>query len=381
MTEQASGDLKLTGVTKSYDSFTAVDQLDLVIPRGSFFALLGPSGCGKTTTLRMVAGLDQPTIGQIWIGDRDITNIKAYQRNVNTVFQSYALFPHLSVLDNVAFGLRRRKVSDHKAKAMEALELVQLAHIAKKKPGQLSGGMQQRVALARAVVNRPDVLLLDEPLGALDLKLRRQMQIELKRIQSEVGLTFVHVTHDQEEAMTMADTIAVMNSGRLEQVGDPATLYEHPKSTFVANFLGQSNLLKATVTSRAGMTAELDVHGVRMRLPADRLANGASAVWLGVRPEKLRLVEPTSTETGSGVGNRLSGTVTDASFTGLATNYLVRLPWGQELMVVQQNDGMPRAESGEQVTLAWAPEHGFALDADQDAHAGAQDQADDSGAA
>jgi spermidine/putrescine transport system ATP-binding protein len=387
VTEQTSGDLRLTGVTKSYDSFTAVDQLDLVIPRGSFFALLGPSGCGKTTTLRMVAGLDQPTIGQIWIGDRDITNTKAYERNVNTVFQSYALFPHLSVLDNVAFGLRRRKISDHKAKAMEALELVQLAHIAKKKPGQLSGGMQQRVALARAIVNRPDVLLLDEPLGALDLKLRRQMQIELKRIQSEVGLTFVHVTHDQEEAMTMADTIAVMNAGRLEQVGDPATLYEHPKSTFVANFLGQSNLLKATVSSRLGMVADLDVHGVNLRLPVQSLVNGASAVWLGVRPEKLRLVEPESKDPGGAVSvtsdtsdtdNRLTGVVTDASFTGLATNYLVRLPWGQELMVVQQNDGMPRAASGAQVTLAWAPEHGFALDADQDAHAGAQDQADDS---
>jgi spermidine/putrescine transport system ATP-binding protein len=381
VTEQTSGDLRLTGVTKTYDGFTAVDQLDLVIPRGSFFALLGPSGCGKTTTLRMVAGLDQPTIGQIWIGDRDITDTKAYQRNVNTVFQNYALFPHLSIIDNVAFGLRRRKVSDHNAKAMEALELVQLAHIAKKKPGQLSGGMQQRVALARAIVNRPDVLLLDEPLGALDLKLRRQMQIELKIIQSEVGLTFVHVTHDQEEAMTMADTIAVMNGGRLEQVGDPATLYEHPKSTFVANFLGQSNLLEASVTSRAGTFAELDVHGVNLRLPVDRLVNGASAVWLGVRPEKLRLVAAGSTADGTGDSNRLTGVVTDASFTGLATNYLVRLPWGQELMVVQQNDGTPRVIAGAQVTLGWAPEHGFALDANQDAHAGAQDQADDSGAA
>jgi spermidine/putrescine transport system ATP-binding protein len=376
VTYQTSGDLRLTGVTKTYDTFTAVDQLDLVIPRGSFFALLGPSGCGKTTTLRMVAGLDQPTIGQIWIGDRDITDTKAYQRNVNTVFQSYALFPHLSIIDNVAFGLRRRRVSDHKAKAMEALELVQLAHIAKKKPGQLSGGMQQRVALARAIVNRPDVLLLDEPLGALDLKLRRQMQIELKQIQSEVGLTFVHVTHDQEEAMTMADTIGVMNSGRLEQVGDPATLYAHPKSTFVANFLGQSNLLEATVKSRAGTTAELDVHGVNLRLPVDRLADGTSALWLGVRPEKLRLVGPTDVGRGD---NRLTGVVMDASFTGLATNYLVRLPWGQELMVVQQNDGARPAATGAQITLGWAPEHGFALDADQDAHAGAQDQADDIG--
>jgi spermidine/putrescine transport system ATP-binding protein len=376
--EKTSGDLKLTGVTKTYDTFTAVDNIDLVIPRGSFFALLGPSGCGKTTTLRMVAGLDQPTIGQIWIGDQDITDTKAYQRNVNTVFQSYALFPHLSVLDNVAFGLRRRRISDYKAKAMEALELVQLAHIAKKKPGQLSGGMAQRVALARAIVNRPDVLLLDEPLGALDLKLRRQMQIELKQIQSEVGLTFVHVTHDQEEAMTMADTIAVMNSGRLEQVADPATLYEHPTSTFVANFLGQSNLLKATVKSRTGTTAELDVHGVKLRLPVDRLKEHTRELWLGVRPEKLRLVGPTDLD--GAAQNRLTGVVVDASFTGLATNYLVQLPWGQELMVVQQNDGTASAARGSQVTLGWAPEHGFALNADQDAHAGAQDQADDSGA-
>jgi len=384
VTDKTSGDLKLSGITKKFETFTAVDQLDLVIPRGSFFALLGPSGCGKTTTLRMVAGLEQPTIGQIWIGKQDITDTRAYQRNVNTVFQSYALFPHLSIVDNVAFGLRRRKVSDHKAKAMEALELVQLAHIAKKKPGQLSGGMQQRVALARAIVNRPDVLLLDEPLGALDLKLRRQMQIELKQIQSEVGLTFVHVTHDQEEAMTMADTIAVMNGGRLEQVADPATLYERPASTFVANFLGQSNLLKATVKSRTSTTAELDVHGVSLRLPVDRLKAETTELWLGVRPEKLRLVgasEGAVADAGQQLEhNRLTGVVTDASFTGLATNYLVHMPWGQELMVVQQNDGTRSAARGDQVTLGWAPEHGFALNAKQDAHAGSQDQADDSGA-
>jgi spermidine/putrescine transport system ATP-binding protein len=383
VTEKTSGDLKLTGVTKRYDTFTAVDDIDLVIPRGSFFALLGPSGCGKTTTLRMVAGLDQPTIGQIWIGDQDITDTRAYQRNVNTVFQSYALFPHLSILDNVTFGLRRRKVPDYKTRAMEALELVQLAHIAKKKPRQLSGGMQQRVALARAIVNRPDVLLLDEPLGALDLKLRRQMQIELKQIQSEVGLTFVHVTHDQEEAMTMADTIAVMNSGRLEQVADPATLYERPTSTFVANFLGQSNLLKATVKRRTETTAELDVHGTDLRIPVDRLKATTRDLWLGVRPEKLRLVGPSdsgSVDHADHTDNRLTGVVVDASFTGLATNYLVKLPWGQELMVVQQNDGARSAARGAQVTLGWAPEHGFALNASQDAHAGAQDQADDSGA-
>src|SRR6476469_4312653 len=264
MATESAGDLRLIDISKRYETFTAVDNPSMVIPQGSFFALLGPSGCGKTTTLRMVAGLEQPTVGRILIGERDITDTKAYQRNVNTVFQSYALFPHLSILDNVTFGLRRRAVKDYKAKAMEALELVQLAHIAKKKPAQLSGGMQQRVALARAIVNRPDVLLLDEPLGALDLKLRRQMQIELKRIQSEVGLTFVHVTHDKEEAMTMADTIAVMNAGRLQQVGDPGTLYEKPQSTFAANFLGQSNLLRASVTGVSGEVASLDVHGIPM---------------------------------------------------------------------------------------------------------------------
>ncbi len=374
MATDGAGDLRLEGVSKTYDAFTAVRHLDLVIPQGSFFALLGPSGCGKTTTLRMVAGLEQPTAGSIHIGDRDITTTKAYQRNVNTVFQNYALFPHLNVLDNVAFGLRRRGVKGYQSAAMEALELVQLAHTARKKPAELSGGMQQRVALARAVVNRPDVLLLDEPLGALDLKLRRQMQIELKRIQSEVGLTFVHVTHDQEEAMTMADTIAVMNAGRLEQVGDPATLYELPRSTFAANFLGQSNLLAARVVRVEGADAILEVHGRTLALPAARLPQGATRLWLGVRPEKLRLVSGLDLPAGS---NQLSGLVTDASFSGLATSYLVRMPWSQELTVVQQNDGMPRAAVGTQVTLAWAPQHGFALDAGQDAHAGAAEQEQD----
>src|SRR6476660_6412042 len=290
MALQTSGDLTLVGVSKEFETFTAVHPLDLTVPAGSFFALLGPSGCGKTTTLRMVAGLEDPTTGKILIGDRDITDLKAYKRSVNTVFQSYALFPHMTVADNVAFGLKRRGDKDARRKAQEALELVQLQAVAGKKPAQLSGGMQQRVALARAIVNRPDVLLLDEPLGALDLKLRRQMQIELKRIQSEVGITFVHVTHDQEEAMTMADTIAVMNAGRLEQVGDPGVLYENPATTFVANFLGQSNLLKAEVVGTPGELADLDVHGVKLRLPTPRLVEGVQTMWLGVRPEKLRLV-------------------------------------------------------------------------------------------
>ncbi len=373
MAEHASGDLALNGVSRVYDTFTAVDNIDLVIPQGSFFALLGPSGCGKTTTLRMVAGLEQPTAGTISIGERDITATKPYQRNVNTVFQNYALFPHLDILDNVAFGLRQRGVKDWRPKAMEALELVELAHVAKKKPTQLSGGMQQRVALARAVVNRPDVLLLDEPLGALDLKLRRQMQIELKRIQQEVGLTFVHVTHDQEEAMTMADTIAVMNAGRLQQVGDPGTLYEKPQSTFAANFLGQSNLLRAKVTGIVGATAQLDVHGIAMTVPAAALPAGASELWLGIRPEKVRIVGDGADGTGGSDGlNTLRGQVTDVSFLGVATQYLVAMPWGRELTVVQQNDGMPRVALGSNVCLGWTPANSFVLDASQDADAGAQ---------
>jgi len=366
-----SGDLRLVGLTKSFEAFTAVRSLDLQIPQGSFFALLGPSGCGKTTTLRMIAGLEAPTAGQILIGDSDITRTKAYQRNVNTVFQSYALFPHMTVLENIAFGLKRRGDKNAMVKAKEVLDLVQLGDVGRKKPGQLSGGMQQRVALARAIVNRPDVLLLDEPLGALDLKLRRQMQIELKRIQSEVGLTFVHVTHDQEEAMTMADTIAVMNAGNLEQLGDPATLYEQPESTFVANFLGQSNLLRATVEGEpdANGVVLVDVQGHRLEVSRDHLPGGIRDVWLGVRPEKLRLGE-------HGGRNQLKGEVTDVSFTGVATQYLVRMPWGRELVVVQQNDGSARAKVGENITISWAAEHGFALDASQDAEAGAQHEDD-----
>ena len=368
MADYGAGDLRLVGLKKSFGEFTAVHPLDLEIPRGSFFALLGPSGCGKTTTLRMVAGLEDPTEGRILIGDTDITRTRAHQRNVNTVFQSYALFPHMSVLDNVSFGLKRKGDKEAKSKAQAALDLVELGHAGSKRPNQLSGGMQQRVALARALVNRPDVLLLDEPLGALDLKLRRQMQIELKQIQQEVGLTFIHVTHDQEEAMTMADTIAVMNAGRIEQLGDPATLYERPASTFVANFLGQSNLLRATVAGPA-RDGEVPVtaYDTALTVAADHVPDNTKEIWLGVRPEKLRLGE-------HGGPNRLHGTVTDVSFTGVATQYLVRMPWGRELTVVQQNDGSGRARPGEDVTVSWAAEHGFALDASQAADAGVEEE-------
>ncbi|MBR7672475.1 ATP-binding cassette domain-containing protein, partial [Streptomyces daliensis] len=273
--------ITLSGVSKVFGDFTAVHPLDLTIPEGSFFALLGASGCGKTTTLRMIAGLEAPTSGSVLLGEEDITSLPPHRRPVNTVFQNYALFPHLDVQDNVAFGLRRRGIKPVKKQVDEMLELVQLGPLARRRPAQLSGGQQQRVALARALINRPRVLLLDEPLGALDLKLRRQMQLELKRIQTEVGITFVHVTHDQEEAMTMADTVAVMYAGRVEQRGAPAELYENPRSTFVANFLGTSNLVAAEITAvdAAGIQLRTDGSGGsadgaddKLRLPVERCA-------------------------------------------------------------------------------------------------------------
>ena len=370
MAEHEAGDLRLVGLTKSFGEFTAVQPLDLTIPEGSFFALLGPSGCGKTTTLRMVAGLEDPTGGQILIGGTDITRTRAYQRNVNTVFQSYALFPHMSVMDNVAFGLRRRGDKQAKSKAQDALDLVELGHAGSKKPNQLSGGMQQRVALARALVNRPDVLLLDEPLGALDLKLRRQMQIELKRIQTEVGITFVHVTHDQEEAMTMADTIAVMNHGEIEQMGAPAELYDSPATTFVSNFLGQSNLVKAEVAGRDGEEIVVDAYGSKLGAPRSRARRTDGTVWVGVRPEKVFLAGSGS-ETTDGSNRLGGGQVSDVSFVGVSTQYLVRMPWGQELTIFEQNSGARDSFTvGDRVDLHWTPAHTFLLDADQDAHAG-----------
>jgi spermidine/putrescine transport system ATP-binding protein len=371
MPEETGGrDLRLEHVTKRFGSFAAVDDLSLTIPSGSFFALLGPSGCGKTTTLRMVAGLEEPTEGTIHIGTDDVTFAKPYKRPVNTVFQSYALFPHLDIFENVAFGLRRRGSKQLKQEVERALELVELGHLARRKPSQLSGGQQQRVALARAIVNRPAVLLLDEPLGALDLKLRRQMQIELKRIQTEVGLTFVHVTHDQEEAMTMADTIAVMNAGRIEQLGNPTELYESPDTAYVANFLGQSNLIRATVTGTSGDDVLLDVRGSRLTVPAARRQGDANELLIGVRPEKIRIgAEDEKVPDGQNVLR--GGIVTDASFTGVSTQYLVQLPWGQEVMVFAQNlGGGGRVALGSTVSLSFDPAHAFALNGDEDAEAG-----------
>lgn len=373
VSDDASYDgLRLRSVTKSFGAFTAVNDLDLDVPKGSFFALLGPSGCGKTTTLRMVAGLETPTSGTIRLAGQDITYAKPYKRPVNTVFQSYALFPHLDIYENVAFGLKRRKASDVDAQVREMLDLVELGSQVRKKPAQLSGGQQQRVALARALINHPEVLLLDEPLGALDLKLRRSMQIELKRIQTEVGLTFIHVTHDQEEAMTMADTVAVMNAGVIEQMGAPADLYENPHSTFVANFLGQSNLIPGTITSRSADVVSVDMQGIGVSIKPERAHTDGDRGWVGIRPEKVLIGEPG--EELDAPGNTIpGGVVTDVSFVGVSTQYLVRMPWGQELQVFQQNTGRHRIfHTGEPVELSWRPEYAFLLDISQDAMAGAQ---------
>ena len=366
----ARGDLRLTRITKSYGDFKAVDDLTLTIPKGSFFALLGPSGCGKTTTLRMVAGLEEPTVGSIYLGETDITTTRPYQRPINTVFQNYALFPHLTIFENIAFGLRRRGVKDVKEQVGKVLNLIELPHLAERKPTQLSGGQQQRIALARAIVNRPALLLLDEPLGALDLKLRRQMQIELKWIQREVGLTFVHVTHDQEEAMTMADTIAVMNEGKIEQMGSPADLYDDPETAFVANFLGQSNLIKGKIDGNDGDNLVIDLFDQKISMPKSRSHAIDSSLYAGIRPEKFRI-----SRTGSTVrGNVLTGgRIEDVSYIGVSTQYVVTMPWGQELMVFEQNDdGVPPFNKGEEVVISWEPNFTFALRGDEDIEAGTE---------
>ena len=363
-------DLHLVHVTKTFGTFTAVDDLSLTVPGGGFFALLGPSGCGKTTTLRMVAGLETPTEGQILLGDKDITTRRPYERSINTVFQSYALFPHLDIFENVAFGLRRKGVkgAEVESRVNAVLELVELTALARRKPAQLSGGQQQRVAVARALVNRPEVLLLDEPLGALDLKLRRQMQIELKRIQSEVGTTFIHVTHDQEEAMTMADTVAVMNAGVIEQMGAPTDIYDLPKTAFVANFLGQANLVHGQITGRDGEHLLVRVPGGEVRVPASRAADETGGLIVGVRPEKLRIAYKEEHNV-----NRVRGTVLDVSFTGVATSYTVETPWDPDRPVTcfELNDeGAPEIVAGDNVELVWEYGFTFGLDGDDDLDAG-----------
>jgi spermidine/putrescine transport system ATP-binding protein len=355
-------DVKLVDVVKKFGEAIAVDHIDLEVRDGEFFSLLGPSGCGKTTTLRMIGGFEAPTSGLIELQGKDVTWLPPYKRNVNTVFQNYALFPHLTIYENVAFGLRRSRVPDAevRTRVTDMLTLVELPGFERRKPTQISGGQAQRVALARALINKPAVLLLDEPLGALDLKLRKQMQVELKRIQREVGITFIYVTHDQEEAMTMSNRIAVMNRGRYEQLGDPESLYERPATRFVAGFLGISNLLSGTIDGT-------DNGFIRMRLANDTVVRapspdaGSGTMSVGVRPEKIRLHDG-GVDAPSG-HNALDGTIVDASYLGVSTQYQVEARGGARITVYEQNvERATRSElwsPGTRVLMTWAPEHSF----------------------
>ena len=357
MSSNQPATVRLDGVVKRFHQVTAVDHLNLQVASGEFFSMLGPSGCGKTTTLRIIAGFEQPDEGSVFLEGKSVANTPPYHRNVNTVFQSYALFEHLSVWDNVAFGPRRRAVpeAEIRKRVGDMLELVRLKPKATAKPRQLSGGQQQRVALARALVNLPAVLLLDEPLGALDLQLRKQMQIELKEIQRTVGITFVYVTHDQEEALTMSDRIAVMSEGVLQQCGTPEEIYEEPANAFVAGFIGISNLLPGEVAD----------HGVRLKtgqlIPAaleSGIADGDN-VFVCVRPEKLRL--------GPKVDGHVSieGTIVESVYLGTATQYMVELAPGLRLVAIENNANTARTDArrarGSKVTIGWLPEHGRVL--------------------
>ena len=335
-----SADVEVVAAYKAYGEVAAVDGVDLLVNAGEFFTMLGPSGSGKTTTLRLIAGFERPDSGRILLGGDDVTGVPPYARDVNTVFQDYALFPHMTVAGNVDYGLRVKKVprAERARRVAEALEMVRLGAHGQRRPSELSGGQRQRVALARAIVNRPKVLLLDEPLGALDLKLRQEMQIELKRIQQEVGITFVYVTHDQEEALTMSDRLAVFNDGRIEQVGPPATVYEHPESEFVAGFVGVSNVL-------------------------ERKFNGRPSRFT-VRPEKIRLLgEGDEPERGAHVED---GQIRDVVYVGMVTRYVVDLDAGGQLMVVRQNLETTSSDAlearGRRVRLEWRPEHTYAIE-------------------
>jgi spermidine/putrescine transport system ATP-binding protein len=345
--------IQLVRVTKSFAGFVAVREANFGIGQGEFFAMLGPSGCGKTTTLRMIAGFESPTSGEIRLDGKDVSKVPPYKRNVNTVFQQYALFPHMSVYENVAFGPRAHKVggAEVERRVGEILEVVRLTDFAKRMPNQLSGGQQQRVALARALVNYPSALLLDEPLAALDLKLRQAMQLELKRIQREVGITFVFVTHDQEEALTMSDRIAVMNEGRIEQIGAPREIYDEPASVFVAGFIGDANLVQVEVLERTGEEATVTVGGVRLpvRAPHDDTQAG-DASTLMVRPERVQvLMDP---PTNGRVG--LPCTVKDLVFQGPVVRFALDTPDGSEAVAhVGAGDQLPLLRPGDRVWAVW----------------------------
>jgi spermidine/putrescine transport system ATP-binding protein len=349
----SGGRIELVALTKRFDE-TAVDGIDLTVPSGEFFSLLGPSGCGKTTTLRLIAGFEQPTSGKILLDAADVSGVPPHKRNVNTVFQNYALFPFLSVFDNVAFGLRHRSLSkaEIKARAGAALDLVSMSSFTKRRPGMLSGGQQQRVALARALVLNPAVLLLDEPLGALDAKLRRSLKVELKTLQERVGITFLYVTHDQEEALTMSDRLAVMNAGQIAQIGTPREVYEEPADAYVADFLGVSNLMEVEVAG-PGPGSACQLRLGEARLTAERGATGCTGpAHVAIRPERVR-IEPHGTDG----PNRVPGMVERLVFLGAATQVMLRLGPGVPLQALIQNDGdHPPLAQGTPVHVYLAPD-------------------------
>lgn len=361
----SSWDVELAHVTKQFGDTRAVDDLSLSVERGKFYSFLGPSGCGKTTTLRMIAGFEDPTAGEIRIGGTDVRALPPYKRDVNTVFQHYALFPHMTVFDNVAYGLRQRKTpaAELRRRVGEALAMVRLTGREKSLPGQLSGGQQQRVALARALVNRPRVLLLDEPLGALDLKLRKAMQLELKTLQSQVGITFIYVTHDQEEALTMSDYIAVMNAGRVLQLDHPAAIYERPASRFVADFIGESNFIEGRVRSQAGGRVLVDTEGLGLLCAdsAPALVNG-EPVTVAVRPERITLL---TAQLETALPNQFPARVETLIYGGAVTAYQVRVSDGLVLTVRESNAGRPDAASdlavGQSVWVHFQPENARVL--------------------
>jgi spermidine/putrescine transport system ATP-binding protein len=338
----AGGDVRLVDLVKRFDAVAAVDGINLDVMSGEFFSLLGPSGCGKTTTLRLIAGFERPTSGQVLLDGIDVARTPPHRRNVNTVFQSYALFPHLSVGDNVAFGLRFKDIVKDERREMvaEALRLVRLEGMQQRRPSQLSGGQQQRVALARALVLNPAVLLLDEPLGALDAKLRKALQIELKALQEEIGITFVYVTHDQEEALTMSDRLAVMSDGRVEQVGSPKEVYEEPASTYVADFLGVSNLMSALATGAAGNARCRVVLGDFELWAEKGDLRGRGPVKVVIRPERVRVEAH-----GAGGENRIPAMVQRSVYQGSATQLIVQLAHGETLQALVPNDGSQRGLS------------------------------------
>ncbi|HZS87408.1 MAG TPA: ABC transporter ATP-binding protein [Chloroflexota bacterium] len=351
-----SDDVTLAGVSKRFGAdVVALESLDLSIRKGEFFSLLGPSGCGKTTTLRIIAGFETPTAGEVYVGGENMADRPPNKRPVNTVFQSYALFQHMNVYDNIAFGLQQRKVpkAEIKQRVEAALRLVRLEGYGRRRPRELSGGQQQRVALARAVVNRPTVLLLDEPLGALDLKLRKEMQLELKSIQHELGTTFVYVTHDQEEALTMSDRIAVMNRARLEQIGEPSEIYERPRTRFVADFIGITNFFSGQVQGLDGDRVRfLSDGGLNLCMPrSGSVKSGPSTV--AVRPEKIKIAE----QAHIGAVNRCEGVVEDVVYLGSTSHHRVRTSGGETIIVLRQNDsGTAVFAPGSRVSLWWEPE-------------------------